>query len=82
MTKQLPVLSGAELIRALERVGFEQVRQRGSHVTLRHEDGRHAIVPLHREIKRGTLGGILRQAVLSVDDLQRARQRDGQERER
>jgi predicted RNA binding protein YcfA (HicA-like mRNA interferase family) len=55
---QLPVISGAQLIRALERLGSETVRQRGSHVRLRHRE-RHTflVVPLHRELKRGTLRG-------------------------
>ena len=56
-----PVLSGAEIIRALEVIGFRQVRQRGSHVVLRRGEA-GCVVPLHREVKRGTLGGILRQA--------------------
>ncbi len=67
MTRQL---SGAEVVRALGRVGFEQVSQRGSHVKMRHADGRMAIVPLHRELAPGTLRSILRQAGLSTDQLQ------------
>lgn len=58
---EYPVLSGADIIKALERLGFIQVRQRGSHVVMRRgETG--CVVPLHREVKRGTLGGIIRQA--------------------
>ena len=58
---ELPVVSGAELVNALERLGFRVVRQRGSHVIMRKgENG--CVVPLHRELKRGTLGGVLRQA--------------------
>jgi predicted RNA binding protein YcfA (HicA-like mRNA interferase family) len=45
----------------LQRLGFVVVRQRGSHVMLRR-GAAGCVVPLHREIKRGTLGGILRQA--------------------
>ncbi len=59
-------MSGAEVVRAL---GREQVSQRGSHVKLRHPDGRMAIVPLHREVAPGTLRSILRQAGLSADQL-------------
>lgn len=52
----MPVISGAKLIRALERLGWEVVRQRGSHVRLRHPEHRtFLVVPLHRELKRGTL---------------------------
>ena len=66
----LPVVSGAQLIRALERLGWETVRERGSHVRVRHPD-RHTflVVPLHEELKRGTLRGILRDADLTVDEL-------------
>ena len=54
----LPVVSGAQLIRALERLGWETVRQRGSHVRLRHPERQpFLVVPLHKELKRGTLRG-------------------------
>ena len=64
---ELPVVSGAEVVRALERLGFRVVRQRGSHVMLRKGVAR-CVVPLHRELKRGTLGGILRQAEVRPAD--------------
>ncbi|MFZ4811351.1 MAG: type II toxin-antitoxin system HicA family toxin [Ilumatobacteraceae bacterium] len=63
---ELPHVSGAEAVRALERLGFVVVRQRGSHVMLRRGPA-GGVVPLHREIKRGTLGGILRQAGVEAD---------------
>ncbi len=66
----LPVLSGARLVKALERAGFTQVRSRGSHVVMRNLDnGRGVTVPLHTTIKRGTLAAILRQAGLRPDEL-------------
>ena len=65
---ELPVLSGARLIAALESLGFARARQRGSHVVMRRGE-RGCVVPLHRELKRGTLAGILRQASLSAEDL-------------
>jgi predicted RNA binding protein YcfA (HicA-like mRNA interferase family) len=65
------VVSGRRLVKALEADGWEVVRQRGSHVRLR-KDGRHAlVVPLHRELKKGTLAGILRAAGLDDDTLRR-----------
>ena len=64
---KLPVLSGAEVIKALERLGFEQIRQRGSHVVLRRGSV-GTVVPLHRELKIGTLAGILRQAGVTQDE--------------
>ena len=62
---RLPVLSGREIIKMLEQRGFEQVRQRGSHVVMR-KGTVGCVVPLHTEVKRGTLIGILRQAGLSA----------------
>jgi predicted RNA binding protein YcfA (HicA-like mRNA interferase family) len=64
----LPVVSGAEAIRALAKVGFVQAGQRGSHVKLRHDDGRVAIVPFHKELARGTLRSVLRQAGISPEE--------------
>jgi predicted RNA binding protein YcfA (HicA-like mRNA interferase family) len=60
----LPVVSGAAVVVALAKVGYEQISQRGSHVKLRR-DGRTVIVPLHRELAPGTLRSILRQASLT-----------------
>ena len=64
---KLPVLSGAEVVKALERLGFAQIRQRGSHVVLRR-GANGTVVPLHREVKTGTLAGILRQAGVTQDE--------------
>jgi predicted RNA binding protein YcfA (HicA-like mRNA interferase family) len=64
---KLPVLSGGDVVRALERLGFAQVRQRGSHVVMRR-GGIGTVVPLHRELKTGTLAGILRQAQVGQDE--------------
>ena len=64
-------VSGAEAIRALERLGFEQIRQRGSHVILKKQTAQGAVgcvVPLHRELAIGTLRGILKQAGVTVED--------------
>ncbi len=64
---KLPRVSGAEVVRALERLGFTQVRQSGSHVMMRRES-RGCIVPMHSEVKTGTLAGVLRQAEISGAD--------------
>lgn len=68
MSPRLPVVSGSEAVQALGKVGFLRVSQRGSHVKLRNDAGRTAIIPLHRELAPGTLRSILRQAGLSVDE--------------
>ncbi len=64
-------VSAQEAIHALERLGFEQVRQRGSHVVLKKETPEGEIgcvVPLHRERAIGTLRGILKQAGVTPDE--------------
>ena len=72
MSERLPVVSGAQLVKALTRVGWVSVRQRGSHVRLKHPNRAVSlVVPLHRELKRGTLAGILRDAGVDRDDLRR-----------
>jgi predicted RNA binding protein YcfA (HicA-like mRNA interferase family) len=72
VTPRQPVVSGEQLIKALGKDGWAVVRQRGSHVRLKKPGRRYAlVVPLHKEIRKGTLGGILRDANLSSDDLRR-----------
>jgi len=62
-------VSGREAIRAFERVGYQVVRQRGSHVRLRHHAGRFPLtVPDHREIKPGLLHRLIRDAGMTVDE--------------
>ena len=64
----LPRISGAHVIRALVKLGFVVVRQRGSHVVLRRGTI-GCVVPNHRELKTGTLAGVLKQAGVSVEEL-------------
>jgi len=64
---KLPIVSGTDAVRALERVGFNVVRQRGSHMVLRRGSA-GCVVPNHRELKNGTLSGILKQAGVSADE--------------
>lgn len=68
MSPALPVVSARQTIRALAKVGFGEVSRKGSHVKLRNESGRTVIVPDHRELARGTLASILRQAGVAVDE--------------
>jgi predicted RNA binding protein YcfA (HicA-like mRNA interferase family) len=62
---KLPVCSGAEVIFVLISLGFEKRRQRGSHVVLRKENI-VCVVPLHNELKIGTLRNVLKQSEVSV----------------
>ena len=64
---KLPLVSGADALKALQRLGFEKVRQSGSHVIARR-GSKGCVVPMHPELKVGTLAGILRQADVSVED--------------
>lgn len=68
---KLPRVSGAEAVRALQRLGFAVVRQRGSHIVLRRGVA-GCVVPNHRELKTGTLAGVLKQAGVSVEDFTNA----------
>ena len=68
MSPALPVVSGQETVAALSKAGFVLVGQRGDHVKLRDQGGRNVIVPLHRELARGTLSAILRQTGLAVSE--------------
>lgn len=66
---KLPVISGTECIKALERIGFAMDRQRGSHIILVREEPKMTVtVPEHDELDRGTLRAIIRQVGLSVDE--------------
>jgi predicted RNA binding protein YcfA (HicA-like mRNA interferase family) len=67
----LPRISGNEAIKALEKLGFQQSRQRGSHVIMKKKTPNGEIgcvVPLHKELAIGTLQGILRQAGITPEE--------------
>jgi predicted RNA binding protein YcfA (HicA-like mRNA interferase family) len=64
---KLPHVSGAAIVKALEHLGFAKARQSGSHVIMR-QGSRGCVVPLHSEVKIGTLAGVLRQADISPED--------------
>ncbi|MDE2092993.1 MAG: type II toxin-antitoxin system HicA family toxin [Burkholderiales bacterium] len=67
----LPHVTGAEIQRARERLGFHKVRQSGSHVIMKRES-RGCVVPMHAEVKIGTLAGLLRQAQVAPDEFVQA----------
>ena len=71
MSPRLPALTGQQVLTILQRRGFVAVRQSGSHVVLKHPDGRRTTVPIHpgRDLGRGLLRQIMRDANLTVDDL-------------
>ena len=65
---KLPLLSGRQVVRTLERLGFVEVHRKGSHIKMRHADGRMIVFPFHDEIDRFTLKGALRDAEINIDD--------------
>jgi predicted RNA binding protein YcfA (HicA-like mRNA interferase family) len=72
MSRHLPAVSGRGLVRALQRAGFVLLRQKGSHVSMekRSSGGNwRTVVPLHREIRPGTLSDILNQSGLTKEEL-------------
>lgn len=68
----LPCVSGRAAVAALAKAGFRTVRQHGSHMILRRDEPfAQTVVPDHRELDRGTLRAILRQAGISPDEFRR-----------
>jgi predicted RNA binding protein YcfA (HicA-like mRNA interferase family) len=68
---ELPGISGKKAVKALQRLGFVFVRQRGSHAILRRGN-RGCVLPMHREINPSTLSGVLKQAGVEPDEFLRA----------
>ncbi len=68
---RLPVLSGAQLVRRLSRLGFAVDRQTGGHIILRHIEPPHRrlSIPNHKVLAKGTLRAIIRAARLTVDEI-------------
>ena len=67
----LPGVSGRKAVKALERLGFVFIRQKGSHAIMRRGT-RGCVVPMHREINPWTLNGVLKQADIEPDEFLRA----------
>jgi predicted RNA binding protein YcfA (HicA-like mRNA interferase family) len=67
---ELPRISGGEVVKALKKIGYEQDRQRGSHIIMRQIDSPHrrVTVPDHKEVAKGTLRAIIREVGLTVDE--------------
>lgn len=65
---KLPLLSGREVLAALTRLGFVELHRKGSHVKMKHQDGRIVVFPFHDEVDRFTLKGALRDADIEIED--------------
>ena len=71
----LPTIKGKQLVKLLEKIGFVSVFGKGSHVILKHNDGRRTTVPLHgKELPKGTILAILRDIEISKEELLMAMQ--------
>ena len=66
----LPRISGREAVSAFRRLGYEIDRQKGSHIILRHRDApfRRLTIPDHREVAKGTLRALIREAGITVEE--------------
>ncbi|MDQ3087927.1 MAG: type II toxin-antitoxin system HicA family toxin [Acidobacteriota bacterium] len=65
---KLPLLSGKQVLSAFVRLGFVEIHRKGSHVKMKHSDGRLIVFPFHDEVDRYTLKGALRDAEIKVED--------------
>ena len=65
---KLPLLSGRQVLAALQRMGFVEIHRKGSHVKMEHPDGRRIVFPFHNEVDRFTLKGALRDADVVVEE--------------
>ena len=63
---KLPLLSAKEVLAALKRLGFVEIHRKGSHVKMKHPDGRVIVFPFHDEVDRYTLKGALRDADIDL----------------
>jgi predicted RNA binding protein YcfA (HicA-like mRNA interferase family) len=66
----LPQVSGREVLGALVKLGFEKDRQKGSHIVLRQAayPHRRLVIPDHKEVAKGTLRAIIKQAGLTLEE--------------
>ena len=69
MGAALPVMSGREVVRVFESLGWEAVRQAGSHIIMTKDQKLITLsVPDHREVAKGTLRSLIRSAGLTVEE--------------
>ena len=70
MSRRLPILKARDILQALKKLGFFEVRQRGVHICFKHPDGRFTLVPRHsgEDVGRGLLRQILREINISPEE--------------
>ena len=74
MVKLIPI-SGKKLCKILEKIGFEKIQGKGSHIRFKHPDGRRTVIPIHgnENIGKGLLMEILKQVRLSKEEYEKLR---------
>lgn len=65
---KFPLLSGRQVLSTLQRLGFMEIHRKGSHVKIKHHDGRVIVFPNHREVDRYTLKGSLKDAEINIEE--------------
>ncbi len=65
---KLPLSSGRQVLSTLKRLGFVEVHRKGSHVKMKHSDGRIIVFPYQDEVNRYTLKGALRDSEINIED--------------
>ena len=69
MSSAVPIMSGREVVRVFESLGWEIVRQTGSHIIMvKDSEPATLSVPDHREVAKGTLRSLIRTAGLTIDE--------------
>jgi len=70
---QVPTLKPKQLIKIIKKLGFEKIRQEGSHIFFKHPDGRTTVIPFHagKDIGRGLLREILKDLKITTKELQK-----------
>jgi len=70
---RMPSLTGEQVVRVLGKAGFQVLRQKGSHVYLKHSDGRATVVPVHKNesLGRGLLRKIMQDVELSREEFRK-----------
>lgn len=73
---KLTIISSRDMVKVLESLGFNEIRQKGSHKNFRHQDGRTTVVPFHGEdLGRGLIRKILKDIEISPDEYEELRKR-------
>ena len=65
---KLPIMSGSDMVKAMSKIGYYVRDQRGSHIHLRHPFKKPLTIPNHKEIARGTVKAILKDAEVSTEE--------------